>query len=97
MGQSAKVLHSIEFLKKILCKKKSRWPPKKSKMAASKISFYRFAPQDWIYVINSKNIIVLSHFDEHFEKKNFQNPILFEWVMALANRSVFGQEYVICK
>ena len=52
-----------------LPKKKFKMAAKKSKMAAKKISFYRFTPQEEIYVINSKNIKVLSHFDEYFGKK----------------------------
>ena len=94
MKLGTNVLHRIEFQKKILGKKKIQDGRQKSKMAATKISFYQFAHQGWINVINSKSRKIEPPKAEYLEKHFYQNPIIFEGVMALANRDVIGQKHV---
>ena len=62
--------YRVLFLKNILAQKKIQNGRQKSKMAATKISFYRFAPQEWINVMNSKKRKVSSLFAGYLEKKS---------------------------
>ena len=45
-------------------------------------------------MIYSDNIKYSSAFCQHFEKKNHQNPIIFDGVMAILKRCVMGQKPV---
>ena len=74
--------------------KNSKWAPKKKQNGRQKFSFSQLSPQQLTNVIYSKNKKTLSTLPEHFEKKNHQNRIIFEGVMALAINHVICQKCV---